>query len=199
MSWRNIAGLAGATSKDKYRLQWHALCPLLGREHCAIRSRAKFTSTAYEIIVNSSVPVSSRLVSARSCVFLLPPSRPFLSSGSLPLATFFPLFHTSCLATQRRQAHRTGRYQGFNLSACGYILFISLKSPGKSRRIYNRNVHRSFDPVLFLFLNYLLINGTNPISVQTWKNKSAISIRANLKNVGNNLAICKAEELRSKN
>lgn len=125
MSWRNIAGLAGATSKDKYRLQWHALCPLLGREHCAIRSRAKFTSTAYEIIVNSSVPVSSWLVSARSCVFLLPPSRPFLSSGSLPLATFFPLFHTSCLATQRRQAHRTGRYQGFNLSACGYILFIS--------------------------------------------------------------------------
>lgn len=77
--------------------------------------------------------------------------------------------------------------------------FFSSLPPGKSRRIYNRNVHRSFDPVLFLFLNYLLINGTNPISVQTWKNKSAISIRANLKNVGNNLAICKAEELRSKN
>ena len=29
--------------------------------------------------------------------------------------------------------------------------FFSSLPPGKSRRIYNGNVHRSFDPVLFLF------------------------------------------------
>lgn len=99
VSWRNIAGLVGATSKDKYRLQWHALCPLLGRERCAIRSRAKFTSTAYEIIVNSSVPVSSRLVSARSCVFLLPLHVTSFSFVRIS-ATGYLLSSLSCLVSR---------------------------------------------------------------------------------------------------
>lgn len=180
MCWRNIGGLVGATSKDKYRLQWHALCPLLGREHCAIRSRAKFTSTAYEIIVNSSVPVSSRLVSARSCI-----STSSVTSFSFVRisATGYLLSSLSYLVSRyTAEAHRTGRYQGFNLSACGYILFISAAGKEPSHLQQKRS------PILilfFLFLNYLLINGTNPISVQTWKNKSLISVRAN---VNNNIA-----------
>lgn len=150
MSWRNIAGLAGATSKDKYRLQWHALCPLLGREHCAIRSRAKFTSTAYEIIVNSSVPVSSRLLSARSCI-----STSSVTSFSLVRisATGYLLSSLSYLVSRyTAEAHRTGRIKG--LTCRRVATFFSSLPPGKSRRIYNINAHRSWScssPLFKLF------------------------------------------------